>query len=99
MTATPPPADVTPTVFGDALASLRRLDRQGEPWTSDALQLIQKYPGVNSAALARRSGVRPPELNSRLRRLRDIGLIEQGDGLGHRLTPLGHALLGAQGQR
>ena len=81
------------------VAALHRLDRQSEPWTTDTLLLIQKYPGVNTAALARRSQLRPPELNARLRRLRDLGLVEHDDGLGHRLTSLGDAFMGAMGQR
>lgn len=79
------------------VALLARLDRQGAPWTVDTLRLIEKYPGVNTAALARRSGERPAEINSRLRRLTDAGVIERGDGLGYRLSALGAALLQSAG--
>ncbi len=82
----------------DELAALlARLDRAGTPWTTTTLRLIEKFPGVNSAALARRTGERPAEINSRLRRLADAGLVERGDGLGHQLTSTGVALLQSLG--
>jgi predicted transcriptional regulator len=90
----PPGADGRLT---DLAALLARLDRQGAPWTVDTLRLIEKYPGVHTAALARRAGERPAEINSRLRRLADAGVIERGDGLGHRLSALGVALLQSAG--
>lgn len=96
MTATPAHDDVDDAHnVDDVLAALRRLDRQSEAWATDTLQLIHRYPGVHTAALARRSGLRPSELNSRLRRLRDLGLVEQSESLGHRLTPLGDQLIRA----
>ena len=81
---------------GDALADaaglVQRLDRQ-DGWTVASLRLVEKYPGVNSAALARRAGTTPAEMNSRMRRLTDAGLVEREGGTGHRLTALGAALL------
>jgi len=78
--------------LAEAAALLRRLDRQ-DGWTVASLRLVEKYPGVNSAALARRARVTPAEMNSRMRRLADAGLVERDGGTGHRLTALGVALL------
>lgn len=99
-TLPPAPAPAPPPSDGEVetlKALLARLDRAGSPWTLDTLRLIERFPGVHTAALARRSGERPAEINSRLRRLSDAGLLTRGDGLGHVLTPTGVALLQSLG--
>lgn len=83
--------------LAELAALLARLDRHSTPWTVDTLRMIEKYPGVHTAALARRTGERPAEINSRLRRLSDAGLLDRGDGLGHHLSPTGVALLQSLG--
>ena len=83
--------------LAELAALLARLDRHSAPWTVATLRMIEKFPGVHTAALARRTGERPAEINSRLRRLSDVGLLERGDGLGHHLSPTGIALLESLG--
>ena len=99
--STPPgPSPAPPSIDTEAealKALLSRLDRAGSPWTVATLRLIERFPGVHTAALARRSGERPAEINSRLRRLSDAGLVTRGDGLGHHLTATGIALLQSLG--
>jgi hypothetical protein len=83
----------------DDIAALRarldRLDRSGgTPWTRTTLQLIEKYPGVVSTALARQTGQERPDFKINVRKLKEMGLTESLQ-VGYRLSPRGEALLRA----
>ncbi|MGB8861658.1 MAG: hypothetical protein WCC60_20550 [Ilumatobacteraceae bacterium] len=80
----------------DALRTrLERLDRSaGKPWTRTTLQLIEKYPGVVSTALARHTGQERPEFKISVRKLKEMGLTESLK-VGYQLSPRGEALLRA----
>lgn len=82
----------------DDIAALRarldRLDRNGKPWTRTTLQLIEKYPGVVSTALARHTGQDRPDFKLNVRKLKEMGLTESLQ-VGYRLSPRGEALLRA----
>ncbi|MCY7298066.1 MAG: hypothetical protein LH616_02500 [Ilumatobacteraceae bacterium] len=83
----------------DDVAGLRsrldRLDRAGEkPWTRTTLQLIEKYPGVVSTALARHTGQERPDFKINVRKLKEMGLTESLQ-VGYQLSPRGVALLRA----
>jgi len=83
----------------DDIAVLRtRLDRLdrfgGKPWTRTTLQLIEKYPGVVSTALARRTGQERPDFKINVRKLKEMGLTESLQ-VGYQLSPRGEALLRA----
>jgi hypothetical protein len=76
-------------------ARLERLDRSGgKPWTRTTLQLIEKYPGVVSTALARHTGQDRPDFKINVRKLKEMGLTESLQ-VGYRLSPRGEALLRA----
>ena len=79
----------------------RRLDRMdhrdtGPAWTYSTLQLIARYPGVVSTALARRAGYERQAFKVNVRKLKEMGLTESLD-TGYRLSPRGEALLRALG--
>ena len=81
----------------DDIAALRtrldRLDRAGgKPWTRTTLQLIEKYPGVVSTALARHAGQERPAFKINVRKLKEMGLTESLQ-IGYQLSPRGVALL------
>ena len=83
----------------DDIAALRsrleRLDRgAGGPWTRTTLQLIEKYPGVVSTALARHTGQERPDFKINVRKLKEMGLTESLQ-VGYQLSPRGQALLRA----
>jgi len=83
----------------DDIAALRtrldRLDRNAtKPWTRTTLQLIEKYPGVVSTALARDTGLERPAFKINVRKLKETGPTESLD-IGYRLSPRGEALLRA----
>ena len=85
----------------DDIAVLRnrldRLDRAGgKPWTRTTLQLIEKYPGVVSTALARHTGQDRPDFKVNVRKLKEMGLTESLH-VGYQLSPRGVALLRAIG--
>ena len=85
----------------DDIAALRtrldRLDRSaGKPWTRTTLQLIEKYPGVVSTALARHTGQERPAFKINVRKLKELGLTESLK-VGYQLSPRGVALLRAIG--
>ena len=72
---------------------LDRLDRSGgKPWTRTTLQLIEKYPGVVSTALARNAGQERPDFKINVRKLKEMGLTESLQ-VGYQLSPRGAALL------
>lgn len=74
---------------------LDRLDRAGgKPWTRTTLQLIEKYPGVVSTALARHTGQERPDFKINVRKLKEMGLTESLQ-VGYQLSPRGVALLRA----
>ena len=76
-------------------ARLDRLDRHGpKPWTDATLQLIEKYPGVVSTALARHTGQERPDFKLNVRKLKELGLTESLK-VGYQLSPRGEALLRA----
>jgi hypothetical protein len=78
-------------------ARLDRLDRVGgKPWTRGTLQLIEKYPGVVSTALARHAGQERPDFKINVRKLKEMGLTESLQ-VGYQLSPRGVALLRAIG--
>lgn len=86
-------------VTDDDVAALRvrldRLDRgAGKPWTRTTLQLIEKYPGVVSTALARHAGQERPDFKINVRKLKEMGLTESLQ-VGYQLSPRGAALLRA----
>lgn len=83
----------------DDVAALRvrldRLDRgAGKPWTRTTLQLIEKYPGVVSTALARHAGQEHPDFKINVRKLKEMGLTESLQ-VGYQLSPRGASLLRA----
>jgi hypothetical protein len=83
----------------DDIATLRtkldRLDRHApKPWTRTTLQLIEKYPGVVSTALARHTGQERPDFKINVRKLKEMGLTESLK-VGYQLSPRGEALLRA----
>ncbi len=83
----------------DDVAALRvrldRLDRgAGKPWTRTTLQLIEKYPGVVSTALARHAGQERPDFKINVRKLKEMGLTESLQ-VGYQLSPRGASLLRA----
>ncbi|MFZ2441974.1 MAG: hypothetical protein WAW51_06410, partial [Ilumatobacteraceae bacterium] len=87
------------TLTDDDIAALRsrleRLDRgAGGPWTRTTLQLIEKYPGVVSTALARHTGQERPDFKINVRKLKEMGLTESLQ-VGYQLSPRGQALLRA----
>ena len=72
---------------------LDRLDRQaGSPWVPSTLILVERYPGVNLAAISRQSGIDLRACKSRMRTLADLGVIERS-GDRQQLTALGTTLL------
>ena len=86
----------------DELAAIRarldRLDRGtgGTSWTRTVLRLIERYPGVVSTALARRTGFERAVFKTKVRKLKELGLTESLD-VGYRLSPLGEAVLRSLG--
>lgn len=87
------------TLTDDDIAALRsrleRLDRgAGGPWTRTTLQLIEKYPGVVSTALARHTGQERPDFKINVRKLKEMGLTESLQ-VGYQLSPRCQALLRA----
>ena len=68
----------------------------GGPWTRTTLQLIEKYPGVVSTALARHAEQERPAFKINVRKLKEMGLTESLE-VGYRLSPRGDALLRAIG--
>ena len=87
------------TLTDDDIAALRsrleRLDRgAGGPWTRTTLQLIEKYPGVVSTALARHTGQERPDFKINVRKLKEMGLTESLQ-VGYQLSPRGQARLRA----
>lgn len=78
-------------------ALIQRLDRMDArsptgPWTRRVLVLIRDNPAVVSTVLAEAIGVPRPELKTRIRRLKAMGLTESLD-VGYRLSPRGDATL------
>ena len=72
---------------------LDRLDRQsGTPWVRATLVLLDRYPGINVAAVIRQTGADRRTCVSRMRTLADLGVIERS-GDRQRLTTIGTTLL------
>jgi hypothetical protein len=81
----------------DELADLdARLDRMDnaadEPWTREALRLIERNPGVVSTVLSAEAGQERAHFKIRIRRLKALGLTESLE-IGYRLSPRGAAYL------
>jgi hypothetical protein len=87
-------ADLTADEVAELRARLDRLDRRAGtgPWTRTTLQLIAKYPGVVSTALARHAKQDRPAFKINVRKLKELGLTESLD-VGYRLSPRGEELL------
>jgi hypothetical protein len=87
--------DTTPEDVEAVIARLTRLDRNGS-WTRATLQLIERYPGVVSTALARHAGQERAAFKLNVRKLKELGLTESLV-TGYRLSPRGEAVLRAIG--
>ena len=76
-----------------ANAQLDRLDRHGgRAWTRPALRLVEKYPGVSVAALARQAKRDRGDMLRDMRRIDELGVTVR-TGAGYRLSELGEAVL------
>lgn len=74
-------------------AQLDRLDRHGgRAWTRAALVLVERYPGVSVAALARHAKRDRGDMLRDMRRIDELGVTVR-TGAGYRLSDLGHAVL------
>ena len=74
-------------------AKLDRMDRAAEhPWTRQALELIERHPGVVSTELAAAAGQDRASFKIRIRRLKALGLTESLE-VGYRLSPRGEAFV------
>jgi len=78
----------------DVQATRERLTRldHGRSWVDATLRLLERYPGMSIAALARRSSTDVSTCKADVRRLVELGVAERS-GTGARLTALGEALL------
>src|SRR5262249_19411560 len=79
----------------DALVKrLTRLDKASShgPWTRQALELIDRNPGVVSTVLAAEMGIERPAFKIDIRKLKESGLTESLE-VGYRLSPRGKRLL------
>jgi hypothetical protein len=85
--------DTSPDDLEAVIARLTRLDRNGS-WTRTTLQLIEKYPGVVSTALARHAGQERAAFKLNVRKLKELGLTESLL-TGYCLSPRGEAVLRA----
>ena len=89
--------DLSPDELAAIRARLDRMDRTGgTPWTRQVLRLIERYPGVVSTALARRTGLDRAVFKVQVRKLKELGLTESLD-VGYRLSPLGEAVVRSLG--
>lgn len=76
-----------------ANAQLDRLDRHGgRAWTRPTLRLVEKYPGVSVAALARQAKRDRGDMVRDMRRIDELGVTVRTGG-GYRLSELGEAVL------
>lgn len=55
---------------------LKKLDEQssGNAWAQSVLEIIEKYPGLPAADLARKSGFEKEWLKAQIRKLKELGL-------------------------
>lgn len=70
------------------------LDLLGRRWTLRIVWELRSEGATFRALRERCEGVSPTVLNTRLRELRDVGLVETGED-GYVLTELGEALINA----
>jgi hypothetical protein len=85
--------DLSPEQWRALHARLARIDRAAErPWTREALELIDRHPGVVSTRLAEAAGYERFAFKARIRRLKALGLTESLP-VGYRLSPRGSAYL------
>src|SRR4029453_778058 len=61
------------------------------PWTRQALELIDRNPGVVSTVLAAKMGLERPVFKIDIRKLKESGLTESLE-VGYRLSPRGKRL-------
>lgn len=88
-------ADLDATAVEQIRAALARKDRAAaEPWTRQYLELIAAHEGVVARELAAGLGMARDDFKVRVRRLKELGLIESLD-VGYRLSPRGRAYLDA----
>ncbi|MEX0846300.1 MAG: hypothetical protein WD023_00840 [Ilumatobacteraceae bacterium] len=72
---------------------LDRLDRHGgRVWTRPVLRLIEKYPNVSVAALARHAKRDRGDMLREMHRIDELGVTVR-TGAGYRLSDLGQAVL------
>lgn len=64
-------------------------------WTMATLDVIDQYPGVLAATLARRVGLNRDRFKQNVRKLKEVGLTESLE-VGYRLSPRGRAYLKRQ---
>jgi len=88
-------ADLDATAVEQIRAALARKDRAAtEPWARQYLELIAAHEGVVARELAAGLGMARDDFKVRVRRLKELGLIESLD-VGYRLSPRGRAYLDA----
>jgi DNA-binding HxlR family transcriptional regulator len=71
------------------------LDLLGRRWTLRVLWELRAGPATFRELRARCDEISPTVLNSRLRELREIGVVELDPGLGYKTTTHGESLLRA----
>jgi hypothetical protein len=87
------PEHVDPDQLETVKAHLDRLDRHGgRAWTRPTLRLIEKYPGVSVAALARQAKRDRGDMLRDMHRIDELGVTVR-TGAGYRLSALGEAVL------
>jgi DNA-binding HxlR family transcriptional regulator len=69
------------------------LDLLGQRWTLRVIWELRGAPLTFRALQEAGGGISPTVLNGRLKALRESGLVEQAEGAGYGLTPLGRELL------
>lgn len=79
---------------------LARLDAASThgPWTAQALELIERFPGRRAPDLAELVGRPTQPFKTDVRKFKELGLTESLP-VGYRLSPRGHAFRAAQSQR
>jgi hypothetical protein len=86
-------ADLTEEDRSALAARLARMDLRG-PWTGTVLRLIAKRPGVRAPDLAASLGRETLPFKRDVRKLKELGLTESLE-VGYRLSPRGRAYLGS----
>ena len=86
--------DMSEAEIDGLMKRLSRLDKASShgPWTRQALELIDRNPGVVSTVLAAEMGVERPVFKIDIRKLKESGLTESLE-VGYRLSPRGKRIL------